>query len=161
MYVFCSHSSVFFSPSSHAVLPQSILSPINPGSSMAPINRTLLTSYTWPARCLKLPLRRLPFLSSVPLILFHLSFCFQHSVFCVLFFSLSILLYIWLLASYFCLWIRLVRQSIRRTVTPVLWKDSLSCIYSLILQGQLQLSIVLQHVWTQCVSRWLLGHEHD
>lgn len=46
--------SARFPPSSHAALPQSVLSLINPVSSMALINRTLFTSYRWPARCLKL-----------------------------------------------------------------------------------------------------------
>lgn len=41
----------------------SILSLINPVSSMALINRTLVTSYTWSARCLKLPPMSLLFLS--------------------------------------------------------------------------------------------------
>lgn len=50
----------FFPPSSHAALPQSVLSLINPVSSIALINRTLFTSYTWPARCLKLPPRFFP-----------------------------------------------------------------------------------------------------
>lgn len=65
-----------FSPSSHVALPQSALSLINPVSSMALINRTLFTSYTWPARCLKLPPMSSPSLSLplFPSIFFHLFF---------------------------------------------------------------------------------------
>lgn len=78
MYVFCNRSARFFfsPPSSHAALPQSVLSLINPVSSMALINRTLFTSYTWPARCLKLPLMFFPSLSFplFPSIFFHLFF---------------------------------------------------------------------------------------
>lgn len=72
----------FFSslpPSSHAALPQSVLSLINPVSSMALINRTLFTSYTWPARCLKLP----PSLSLCIPLSFSIFFfsSFQHFIF--------------------------------------------------------------------------------
>ena len=82
MNVFCNHWARFFSLSpsssfsSHAALPQSVLSLINPVSSMALINRTLFTSYTWPARCLKLPLMFFPSLSFplFPSIFFHLFF---------------------------------------------------------------------------------------
>lgn len=60
MYVFCNRSAHFFSPlpsfPSHTAVPQSAHSVINAVCSMALINRTLFTFYTWPARCLKLPL---------------------------------------------------------------------------------------------------------
>lgn len=70
------------SPSSYAALPQPALSLINPVSSMALINRTLFTSYTWPARCSKLPPMSFPFFPSVSLYLFPSFFsCFQHFIF--------------------------------------------------------------------------------
>lgn len=98
------------SPSSHAVLPQSILSLINPVSSMALINRTLVTSYTRSARCLKLPPMSLPFLSFplCPSSFFHLFSAFNASFYTSGFH-----------ASYFCLWIWLVKNSIRRPLKPV------------------------------------------
>lgn len=77
----------FFAPSSHAASPQSVLSLINPVSSMALINRTLFTSYTWSARCLNLPAMSFPSLSFLlfPSIFFpsfsFFSFSFQHFIF--------------------------------------------------------------------------------
>lgn len=153
----------FFSRSSHVAFPQPALSLINPVSSMALINRTLFTSYTWPARCLKLPPMSSASLSFplFPSIFFHLFFffSFQHFIF-----SSSRSFYTsGFHTSDFGLWIWLVKESSRRRRTHKLhlWKDPPSYIYSLILQGQLQLSMVLQHVWTQCVFHWLLAHEHD
>lgn len=151
----------FFSPFFHAALPQFFLSLINPVSSMSLINRTLFTSYTWPARCLKLPPMFVPSLSFplFPSIFFHLSFSFPHFIF-----SLSRSFYTsGFHTSDFGLWIWLVKESTRsRTIQKLhLWRDPPSYICSFILQGQLQLLMVLQHVWTQCVFHWLLAHEHD
>lgn len=153
MYVFCNHSARFFSPSSHAALPQFVLSLINPVSSMALINRTLFTSYTWPARNSLLwaspPFLFLFFPLSFSIFFF---FSFRHLIF-----SSSQSFYTsGFHTSDFSLWMWLVKESSWTTLKLHLWKDPPFRIYSFILQGQLQLLMVLQHVWTWCFSHWLL-----
>lgn len=68
MYVFCNRSA-HSSPPPHTAVPQSAHSVINAICSMALINRTLLTFYTWPARYLKLPHMPPPLSLSFPLFL--------------------------------------------------------------------------------------------
>lgn len=116
MYVFCNRSA-HSSPPPHTAVPQSAHSVINAICSMALINRTLLTFYTWPARCLKLPHMPPPLslFPSFPLFpsFFHL---FPRLSTLDFFFFIPILLYIWLSGFHstdFTLWNRLVKESTR------------------------------------------------